>query len=67
MAKSGATALAFVEDLHQRTKPFFDVETEELEKYKAQADGENLAHWSSGKLFIGLKRGERYMILMTKS
>ena len=39
MAKSGATALAFVEDLHQRTKPFFDVETEELEKYKAQVDG----------------------------
>ena len=54
MAKSGATALAFVEDLHQRTKPFFDVETEELEKYKAQVDGGEssamepweIAYWS---------------------
>ena len=54
MAKSGATALAFVEDLHQRTKPFFDVETEELEKYKAQVHGGEssamepweIAYWS---------------------
>ena len=54
MAKSGATALAFVEDLHQRTKPFFDVETEELEKYKSQVDGGEsgamepweIAYWS---------------------
>ena len=54
MAKDGATALAFVEDLHQRTKPFFDVETEELEKYKAQVDGGEsramepweIAYWS---------------------
>ena len=54
MAKDGATALAFVEDLHQRTKPFFDVETEELEKYKSQVDGGEssamepweIAYWS---------------------
>ena len=54
MAKSGATALAFVEDLHLRTKPFFDVETEELEKYKSQVDGGEsgamepweIAYWS---------------------
>ena len=54
MAKSGATALAFVEDLHQRTKPFFDVETQDLEKYKAQVDGGEssamepweIAYWS---------------------
>ena len=54
MAKSGATALEFVEDLHQRTKPFFDVETQELEKYKAQVDGGEssamepweIAYWS---------------------
>ena len=39
LAKSGATPLVFVEDLNRRTKPSFDVETEELEKYKAQVDG----------------------------
>ena len=54
MAKDGATALAFVEDLHQRTKPFFDVETEELQRYKAQVEGGEssamepweIAYWS---------------------
>ena len=54
MAKSGATALEFVEDLHLRTKPFFDVETQDLEKYKAQVDGGEssamepweIAYWS---------------------
>ena len=54
MAKDGATALAFVEDLHQRTKPFFDVETQELQRYKAQVEGGEssamepweIAYWS---------------------
>ena len=39
MAKDGKRALGFVEDLHNRTKPFFDVETKELEDYKAQSEG----------------------------
>ena len=39
MAKDGERALGFVEDLHKRTKPFFDVETKELEDYKAQVGG----------------------------
>ena len=57
MAKDGATALSFVEDLHLRTKPFFDSETKELEKYKAEMDGGDLcslnpweiAYWSEKK------------------
>jgi len=39
MAKNGATALAFVEDLFARTKLFFDKETAELEAYKAEKTG----------------------------
>jgi len=39
MAKNGATALGFVEDLYRRTKPFFDVETTELQAYKAGKTG----------------------------
>jgi len=39
MAKNGERALGFVEDLHNRTKSFFDVETNELEDYKAQSEG----------------------------
>jgi len=35
MAKTGATALGFVDDLFERTKQFFDRETAELEAYKA--------------------------------
>ncbi len=57
MAKDGATALSFVEDLHLRTKPFFDSETKELEKYKAEMEGGDLcslkpweiAYWSEKK------------------
>ncbi|MBA73565.1 MAG: oligopeptidase A [Verrucomicrobiales bacterium] len=39
MAKNGERALGFVEDLHNRTKSFFDVETNELQDYKAQSEG----------------------------
>jgi oligopeptidase A len=39
MAKSGAAALAFVEDLHRKTKPAFDRENTELEAFKAAATG----------------------------
>jgi len=57
MAKDGATALGFVEDLHQRTKPFFDRETAELEAYKAEKTGGEtgrlepweLAYWAEKK------------------
>ncbi len=36
MAKNGATALAFVERLHQRVKPAFDREMVELQEYRAE-------------------------------
>jgi oligopeptidase A len=57
MAKDGATALGFVEDLYRRTKPFFDVETAELEAYKAEKTGGEtgrlepweLAYWAEKK------------------
>ena len=37
MAKNGATALAFVERLHQRTKPAFEREVVQLQEYRAEA------------------------------
>jgi oligopeptidase A len=57
MAKDGTTALGFVEDLYRRTKPFFDVETVELQAYKAEKTGGEpdclepweLAYWSEKK------------------
>ena len=39
MAKSGSSALGFVEDLFAKTKPFFDQEVAELEAYKASLTG----------------------------
>jgi len=39
MAKTGASALSFVEDLFVATKPFFDKEVAELEDYKAKFTG----------------------------
>lgn len=48
MAKSGAQALAFIEDLHRKVKPAFDRETRELEAFKAQQTGgpvARLAPW----------------------
>ncbi len=57
MAKDGATALGFVEDLYARTKPHFDRETAELQDYKADgAGGEGtplepweVAYWAEKK------------------
>ena len=57
MAGDGATALKFVEDLHRRTKSFFDRETTDLEAYKsAQTGGEpgrlqpwEVAYWAEKK------------------
>lgn len=39
MARSGAEALAFVEDLHAKTKEAFDRENEELVRFKADQTG----------------------------
>jgi len=50
MAKSGAAALAFIEDLHRRVRPAFVRETAELEEFVAQQTGTPrapLAPWSS--------------------
>ena len=51
MAKSGAKALAFIEDLQEKTKPAFDREVEELQAYKASVTGEDvgpLNQWEVG-------------------
>ncbi len=51
MAKDGKTALAFVEDLHDRIVPQFRREIEELEKFKAEETGspvEPLEPWAVG-------------------
>ena len=53
MAKDGATALAFVEDLERRTRPAFERETEELRRFRREeGDGVDrlepwdLAYWA---------------------
>ena len=54
MAKTGQAALDFVENLHERTKPFFDQEIEELQNFRAKEIGAEaeafepwqLAYWS---------------------
>jgi len=51
MAKGGAQAVAFLENLHQRVKPAFDREVRELEEFKAQQTGGSaarLAPWEVG-------------------
>ena len=44
MAGEGARAMQFVEDLHHRTKPAFEREITELERFRAQQTGEPVAH-----------------------
>lgn len=54
MAKDGATALAFVEDLHRRTVAVFERESDELRQYQAEKSGQpvvrmqpwDVAYWS---------------------
>jgi len=51
MAKNGANALGFVEDLHAKTKRAFDRENAELEQFKAERTGTPrapLAPWEAG-------------------
>ena len=51
MAKNGAQALAFIEDLHRKVKPAFERECLELEEFKAQQTGRpvaRLAPWELG-------------------
>ncbi|HEY8994389.1 MAG TPA: M3 family metallopeptidase [Lacunisphaera sp.] len=51
MAKNGAQALAFIEDLHRRIHPAFVRECRELEEFKAQQTGgpaARLAPWELG-------------------
>lgn len=51
MAKGGAQALAFIEDLHGRVKTAFGRECRELEEFKAQQTGRpvaRLAPWEVG-------------------
>jgi len=40
MARHGATALAFIEDMAKRIRPKFEAEMSELETYRAQKDGD---------------------------
>ncbi len=51
MAKAGAQALAFIEDLHQRVQPAFARECRELEQFKAEQTKSGvarLAPWEVG-------------------
>lgn len=51
MAKEGAVARRFVEDLHERTQPFFDEEKKALTAYRRSIEGEDapeLAPWDVG-------------------
>jgi len=62
MAKSGAQALAFIEDLHRRIRPAFVRECRELEEFKARQTGTpvvRLAPWELGYWAEKLRR-ERY-------
>jgi len=54
MAKNGATALGFVEDLAEKTQPFFQKEIEELKVFRQEQDSEwdgvfepwDVAYWA---------------------
>ncbi len=62
MARDGATALRFVEDLHERLRGAFRREIEELETFVAERDGRpvgRLAPWEIGYWAEKLRR-ERY-------
>ncbi len=62
MARDGATALRFVEDLHRRVRPSFARETAELEGFAAERSGRppgRLAPWEIGYWSEKLRQ-ERY-------
>jgi oligopeptidase A len=62
MAKNGKQALAFVEDLKEKTLPAFERETQELMAYKAEATGGEQAplnQWEIGYWAEKLRK-ERY-------
>ena len=62
MTKNGATALGFVDDMHNRVKAAFDSECEELEKFKAQkteSSQEHLEPWEVAYWSEKLRK-ERY-------
>ncbi|MDP0501387.1 MAG: M3 family metallopeptidase [Verrucomicrobiota bacterium JB022] len=62
MARQGEAALAFVEDLHRKTKPAFDQENDELEIYRAEQTGTDKRHvkpWE-GAYWAEKLRRERY-------
>jgi oligopeptidase A len=62
MARNGSQALAFVEDLHHKTKPSFDRENLELSRYKAEKTGlpqAPLAPWE-GAFWAEKLRRETY-------
>lgn len=47
MAKTGAAARSFLEDLHDKTKPFFAVENERLAAYAGQPlEAWDIAYWA---------------------
>lgn len=54
MAQTGQQALAFVEDLHKRTAPFFQANIKALEAFKAELQGSDtplsLDPWEAGYL-----------------
>jgi oligopeptidase A len=59
MAKSGARALEFIEDLHRRVAPAFVRETRELQEFKAQQTGAPaapLAPWETAYWAEKLRR-----------
>lgn len=61
MARSGEAALAFVEDLHAKTKAAFDAENAELEAFRTKHTGESgpLAPWEQAYWAEKLRR-ERF-------
>lgn len=62
MAKSGDTALGFIEDLHKQIKTHFDEECEDLQKYKAEKTGGEVAPlepWESS-YWAEKRRKEQY-------
>ncbi len=60
MAKTGAQALAFVEDLHRRIAPAFAQESRELEEFKAaQTGGATPAHLAPWEIAFWAERLRR--------